>query len=135
MASIAMMIKGAILNTASFTGSNYLAKYLSGDNGKAALVHKVFHEKALEAYETGQAKYVCNRTKLFDWIETNREIKAQGKQNFMNADYAFKCYNQAHPDQQIKPCKEPQFTDYYQPREQEKQGKLLLVGSSELALG
>ena len=32
-----MAITGAVLNAAAFTGSNYLAKYLAGDNGKAAL--------------------------------------------------------------------------------------------------
>ena len=31
MASIAIMIGGAVLNTAPFTGDNYLAKYLAGD--------------------------------------------------------------------------------------------------------
>jgi len=29
-----MMIGGAILNAAAFTGGNYLAKYLSGDSGR-----------------------------------------------------------------------------------------------------
>ena len=50
MASIVMMIGGTILNTAAFSGGNYLAKYLSGDNEKAALAEKTQHDKALEAY-------------------------------------------------------------------------------------
>ena len=36
MASIAIMIGGAVLNAAAFTGSNYLAKYIAGDSGQAA---------------------------------------------------------------------------------------------------
>ena len=40
MASILMMAGGAILNTAAFTGGIYLARYLSGDSGKAALAEK-----------------------------------------------------------------------------------------------
>ena len=40
MASVLMMAGGAILNTAAFTGGNYLARYLSGDSGKAALAEK-----------------------------------------------------------------------------------------------
>ena len=39
MASIAIMIGGAIINAAAFTGGNYLAQYLSG-GGKAALAEK-----------------------------------------------------------------------------------------------
>ena len=34
------MIGGAVLNSPAFIGSNYLAKYLAGDNGQAALERK-----------------------------------------------------------------------------------------------
>jgi len=37
MASIAMMIGGAVINAAAFTGGNYLARYLSGESRQAAL--------------------------------------------------------------------------------------------------
>ena len=47
MASIAMMLGGAVLNAAAFTG----------DNGKAALDEKTRHDKALEAYQSAMAKY------------------------------------------------------------------------------
>jgi len=82
-----------------------------------------------------QARYAQECTKLLDCIETNREIKAQAKQNFTNTDYAFKLYNQAHPDQRMRLPKEPKFSDFYQPSEKQKQGKLLFVGRSALALG
>ena len=51
MASIAIMIGGAVLNDAAFTGGNYLAKYIAGDTGQAALAEKTRHDKALEAYQ------------------------------------------------------------------------------------
>ena len=50
MASIAIMIGGAVLNAAAFTGGNYLAKYIAGDSGKSALAEKTRHDKALEDY-------------------------------------------------------------------------------------
>ena len=134
MASIAIMIGGAIINAAAFTGGNYLANYLSG-GGKAALAEKTRHDKALEKYQTDMANYTRERTRLLDWIETNREIKAQAGQNFTNTDYAFKLYNQAHPDYKLTTPKEPKFSDYYQPSDQQKQGELLFVGGSALALG
>ena len=133
MASIALMIGGAVLNAAAFTGGNYLAKYLSGDGGAAA--ERKRHDKALEAYEAAQARYSQERTKLLDWIETNRENKEMAKQNFTNTDYAFKLYNQSHPDRKMTPPKKPKFSDFYQPSEAQKQGELLFVGGSALALG
>ena len=86
MASIAIMIGGAVLNAAAFTGGNYLAKYIAGDSGKAALDEKTRHDKALEAYQNAMNKYTRERTQLLDWVETNREIKAQADQNFTNTD-------------------------------------------------
>ncbi|KAL9959210.1 hypothetical protein ACROYT_G036307 [Oculina patagonica] len=114
------MAGGAILNAAAFIGGNYLARALGGGDD-AALKEKERHDKALEAYQAAYAKYSRDRTKLLDWIQTNAEIKEQAKQNFTNTDYAFKLYNQAHPDKQMIPTKEPKFSDFYQPSEQQKQ--------------
>ena len=129
------MIGGAVLNAAAFTGGNYLAKFLAGDNGKAALDEKTRHDKALEAYQSAMPKYSRERTQLLDWIQTNREIKEQAKQDFTNTDYAFKLYNQAHPDYRLTMPKEPKFSDMYQPSELQKQSELLFVGDGALALG
>ena len=118
------MIGGAVLNAAAFTGSNYLAKYLAGDDGQAALAEKTRHDKALEAYQVAMTKYTRKCTQLLDWIETNREIKDQAEQNFTNTDYAFKLYNQAHPDYKLSVPKEPKFSDMYQPSDLQKQGEL-----------
>ena len=117
MASIAIMIGRAVLNAAAFIGGNYLAKYIAGDNGQASLAEKTRHDKALEAYQAAMEKYTHERTQLLDWIETNREIKDQAKQNFTNTDYAFKLHNQAHPDYKLTQTKEPKFSDMYQPSE------------------
>ena len=140
------MIGGAVLNAAAFTGGNYLAKYIAGDSGKAALAEKTRHDKAalaektrhdkaLEAYQNAMEKYTRERTQLLDWVETNREVKAQADQNFTNTDYAFKLYNQAHPDYKLTLPTKPNFSDMYQPSELQKQGELLFVGGGALALG
>ena len=129
MASVAIMVGGAVLNAATFIGGNYLARALGGNSDE----EKVRHDKALEAYQAAYAKYTRDRTKLLDWIETNAQIKAQAKQNFTNTDYAFKLYKQAHPGEQ-RP-KEPKFSDFYRPSAQERQGELIFVGTGALALG
>ena len=135
MASITIMIGGAVLNAAAFTGGNYLAKYIAGDSGKAAAAERIRHDKALEAYQNAMEKYNQEQTQLLDWIQTNREIKAQADQNFTNTDYAFKLYNQAHPDYKLTQPTKPIFSDMYQPSKLKKQGELLFVGGGALALG
>ena len=134
MASIPIMIGGAIANIVAFTGGNYLVKYLSGDSAAAMEKEREQHDRALEAYQAAYAKYMRDRTKLLDWIATNEKMKEEAKQNFTNTDYAVKLYNQAHPDARMTPPKEPKFSDFYQPSEQQKNGDLLFVGASTLAL-
>ena len=97
MTSIEIMIGGTVLNAAAFTGGNYLAKYIAGDDGKVSLAEKTRHDKALEAYQAAMEKYTRECMQLLDWIETNREITDQAKQNFTNT-YTFKLYNQVYPD-------------------------------------
>jgi len=134
MASIAIMIGGAVLNVTACIGGNYLASAL-GEGDKAALEEKKCHDKALEDYQTAYTKYTHDRTQLLDWIATNAQEKEQAKQNFANTDYAFKLYNQVHPDEWMVPPKEPKFSDFYQPSEQQKKGELAFVGAGALALG
>ena len=118
-----MIIGGAVLNAAAFTGGNYLAKYIAGDSGQAALAEKTRHDKAIEAYDAAMDKYNRERTQLLDWVETNREIKAQANQNFTNTDYAFKLYNQANPDYKLSMPTAPKFSDMYQPSELQNTGR------------
>ena len=133
MASIAIMVGGAVLNAAAFIGGNYLARALGGFD-KASLDEKVRHDKALEAYQAAYAKYTRDCTKLLDWIATNSKIKEEANQNFTKTDYAFKLYNQAHPDEQVIPPKEPKFSDFYQPSEQQKNGSSFLLEPGLLLL-
>ena len=112
-----------------------LSLAFTGDSGQAALAEKTRHDKALESYQAAMAKYTRERTQLLDWIETNREIKAQADQDFTNTDYAFKLYNQAHSDYKLTMPTKPKFSDMYQPSELQKQGELLFVGGGALALG
>ena len=122
---------GATVNAASFIGGNYLAKYLSGDSAAAMEKERERHDRALEAYQAAYAKYTRDRTKLLAWIAKDAQEKAQAKQNFTNTDYAFKLYNQAHPDALMAPAKETKFSA----KRATKNGELLFVGASALALG
>ena len=63
------MIGNAVLNAAAFTGGNYLAKYIAGDSGQAALAEKTRHDKALEAYQAAMEKYTRERTQLLTGLK------------------------------------------------------------------
>ena len=131
MASIALMIGGAIINATTFVGGSYLAKYLSGSSDSDE--EKKHADLAVEKYQKEYEKYEENRAKLNDWIMTNDRIKDEAKENFKNTDYALQLYNKIHQDD-LK-LREPQFSDFYQPSVRQKQGEIIYVGASALAIG
>ena len=131
MASKALMIGGAIINATTFVGGSYLAKYLSGSSNSDE--EKRRHDLAVEKYQKEYEEYEENRAKLNDWIMTNDRIKDEAKENFKNTDYALKLYNKIHQDD-LK-LREAQFSDFYQPSAQQKQGEIIYVGASALAIG
>ena len=94
MATVTIMVSGAVLNDAAFIGGNYLARAF-GNGDKAAEKEREHHDRALKAYQAAYTKYTCNLTKLLNWIATNAKIQEQAKQNFTNTDYALKLYNKA----------------------------------------
>ena len=135
MATIAMMVGGAILKATTFVGGSYLAKYLSGDNSSDILYEKR-HDKALKKYQKDYEKYMEQQQKTLDWEDNNRRLtlNAIASQNFANTDEPLKYYNRTHPSEHLL-SEPPQFSDYYKPSKNQKTGEMLYVGGGMLALG
>ena len=66
------MIGGAVLNAAAFTGGNYLAKYIAGDGGQAALAEKTRHDKALEAYQSAMENIRASARRFLTGLNQQR---------------------------------------------------------------
>ena len=125
MATIAMMLGGAVLNATAFVGGSYLAKYLSGGGG-ASDTEKIRHDKALEKYQKDYSEYQEKRQKLIDWEMKKKDEKYQASKNLSKTDEALELYEQSH---------EPKFENYYRPSDNQKTGEMLYVGGGMLALG
>ena len=106
MATVAIMVGGAVLNAATFIGSNYLAKYLSGDSGQAALDEKKRHDLALEKYQRDYAQYQKDRTQLLDWVAQQDREKNKAFHDFQDTDAALALYNQTHRTKVAMPAAE-----------------------------
>ena len=127
MASIAIMIGGAIINATTFVGGSYLAKYLSGGNPDA---ERKRHDLALEKYERDGEAWRENRQRVMDWYSQRRDQQDRAAQDMGNTDEALKLYNRVHQavDQPtISVGKEPQFENYYKPSNSQKTGEIAYV--------
>ena len=125
------MFAGAIINATTLTGGNYLAKYVSGDNGQAALDEKIGYDNALEKCQAAYEKW---QKDLLDWVAEQDREKDKARYDFQTTDEALAIYNQTHRAKVALP-KEPEFSDFYKPSLQQQNGELLFIGASTLAVG
>ena len=134
MASIAIMIGGAVLNATTFVGGSYLAKYLSGSNSDA---ERKRHDLALEKYEKDYQVWQKSRQRVMDWYSTRRDKEDIAARDLSNTDEALKLYNRVHEavDQpQITLGKEANFNDYYKPSSSQKTGEIVYVSAGMLSV-
>ena len=134
MASIAIMIGGAVLNATTFVGGSYLAKYLSGNNVDA---ERKRHDLALEKYEKDYETWQKSRQRVMDWYSQRRDKQDIAARDLSNTHEALKLYNRVHEavDQpQITLNKEPNFGDYYKPSESQKTGEIVYVSAGMLGV-
>ena len=134
MASIAIMIGGAILNATTFVGGSYLARYLSGNNVDAECKR---HDLALEKYERDYQVWQKSRQRVMDWYSQRRDEKDIAAQDFSSTDEALKLYNGVHEavDQpQITLRNEPNFDNYYKPSDSQKTGEIMYVSAGMLGV-
>ena len=134
MASIAIMIGGAILNTTTFVGGSYLAKYMSGSNVDA---EKKRHDLVLETYERDYQVWQKGRQRVMDWYSQRRDKEEIAAHDMGNTDEALKLYNRVHEavDQpQISLGKEPSWGEYYKPSSSQKTGEIVYVAGGMLGV-
>ena len=134
MASIAIMIGGAILNATTFVGGSYLAKYMSGSNIDA---ERKRHDLALEKYEKDYQIWRKSRQRVMDWYSQRRDKEDIAARDMSNTDEALKLYNRVHEavDQpQITLGKEPDFGNYYKPSSSQKTGEIVYVSAGMLGV-
>ena len=134
MASIAIMIGGAILNATTFVGGSYLAKYMSGSNVDA---ERKRHDLALEKYEKDYQVWQKSRQRVMDWYSQRRDQEDIAAHDLSNTDEALKLYNRVHEavnQPQISIGKEPEFGNYYKPSSSQKTGEIVYVAGGMLGV-
>ena len=84
MASVTMLIGGALANALAFTGSSYLFHRLSADNIDT---ERKRHNSVIEALQAAQIEWAHNREQRIDFInkQLRLERKAETKFTELNA--------------------------------------------------
>ena len=131
MASVVMLLGGALVNALAFSGSNYLFSILrsSGVDDE----HKR-HDKTVEQLQAAQANWSRRRTERLDWI--NEELRHQNHavQTFHDADAAIRLY--AHVTGKMQSACMLQLSDFYTPSVDQKDREItfLILGMASMGL-
>ena len=125
MASIAMLVGGALVNALTFSGSNFLFSMLR-DQGVDE--ERKRHDKALEQLQAAQAEWSRRRAERLDWI--NEELRRQGHavRTFRDVDEAIRQYNLVvGSGSRIALEPKPKLSDFYQPSPEQRDREIAFV--------
>ena len=120
MASLVMMIGGAVVNALAFSGSNYMFSKLRSDK------ERLRHNKAIEQLALARDAYEKQRLAQIDFINERLKQQNHASHTFNDADNAIKEYFLVTGEQLQQPPP-PQLFDFYQPTEQEKVQEIVFI--------
>lgn len=124
MASVALLIGGAIANAVAFTGSNYLFSKLSkGDT----LEEQKRHNKAIEDLNTATAHWEQERQQRLDFINHKLKLQQHAVNTFQDVDSAMQEYYKVTGEQLPPMSKRPQLSDFYVPSEGQQNRELAFI--------
>ena len=91
MASVAMIIGGALANALAFTGSSYLFHRLSKDSIKK---ERKRHDAALQKLQKAQIEWAHKYQQRIDFINKQLRLKRKAETKFTELDDAMREYHE-----------------------------------------
>ena len=92
MASVAMLIGGALVNALAFTGSSYLFHRLSADNIDA---ERKRHDAAIEKLHAAQIEWAHKWQQRIDFINNQLRLEQKAETKFTELNDAMREYHEA----------------------------------------
>ena len=120
MASLTMMIGGAVVNALAFSGSNYLFSTLHSDEERKR------HDLAIEKLNKAQAAYERQRLGQLDFINKTLRLEGHAQKTFTDVDQAIREYHRV-TGHEIYPLTKPRLSDYYQPTDRQKMSEVAFI--------
>ena len=127
MASIAMLVGGALVNAFAFTGSSYLFRLL---DGRSVDEERQRHDRAIEDLQKARDAYTKKRTERLDFISEDLRRQGHAVQAFRSVDDEMREYANV-TGKQLNPLgPKPQLSDYYRPSDGQvsREGLFIALG-------
>ena len=138
MASVLMMVGGAIVNALAFTGSNFLFSSLSKNNTVKIDEERRRHDLAVEQLNEAKLEWEQDRTKYLDYLNQRIQKERRSERTFQNVDLALRRYNQITQTAEQMPTylqHEPRLSDFYTPSDDQQVRELVWILGGTVVLG
>ena len=134
MATVAMMLGGAVVNALAFSGSNYFFTML-GHRGVDE--ERLRHDKAVEELNAAHEAWSRKRTERLDWINEQLRRENHAVATFSDVDSAMREYALVFGQDKAAAAdlREPVLSDFYSPSDGQKKRELVFVALGVAATG
>ena len=135
MATIAMMVGGALVNALAFTGGNYLFSMLRGHD-ESARIEQARHNEAMERQQAAMSAWSKKRMQRLDWINEQFQREKHAVETFQDVDRAMREYHEVFGTQLEDVGPRPQLSDFYTPSDTQKDYEIgfIIAGTAGVAL-
>ena len=132
MASVAMLIGGALANPLAFTSSSYLFHRLSADNIDA---ERKRHDAATEALQKAQIEWTHKCQQRIDFTNNQLRLERKAETKFTELNDAMREYHELFGHELPPLPREPVLSDFYTPTDEQHYRKLGFIALSMIGIG
>ena len=132
MASVAMLIRGALVNALAFTGSSYLFHRLSADNIDA---ERKRHDLTIEKLQKAQIEWAQKRQERIDFINKQLRLERKAETKFTALNEAMREYHEVFGHELPPLPREPVLSDFYTPSDEQHYRELGFIALSMIGFG
>ena len=132
MASIAMLIGGALANAPAFTGSSYLFHRLSADNIDP---ERKRHDAAIEALQRAQIEWTHKHQEQIDFINNQLRLERKVETKFTELNDAMREYHEVFGHELPPLPREPVLSDFYTSTDEQHYLELGIIVLSMIGIG
>ena len=132
MASVAMLIGGALANALAFTGHSYLFHRLSADNIDA---ERKRYDLAIEKLQKAQIESAPKHQERIDFINKQLRLERKAEVKFTELNDAVREYHEVFGHELQPLPREPVLSDFYTPTDEQHYRELGFIALSMFGIG
>ena len=131
MASIAVLIGGALINALVFTGSSYMFSRLSKDSIDK---ERQRHDLAIEQLKKAQADWAQKRQERINFINKQLRLERKAETKFTELNNAMREYHEVSGHELSPLPREPLLTDFYTPSNEQHHREMEFTALSMIGI-